>query len=93
MGYLEVLSTLAQLKTKYNIPELYLFGSFAKHQDNENSDVDIAVKLEKADAFLLVRIIMQEAQEKLHRNVDIVQLRERMNPLLKKVILEEGVRV
>ncbi|ATB69227.1 nucleotidyltransferase domain-containing protein [Sulfurospirillum diekertiae] len=92
MGYLEVLSTLAQLKTKYNIPELYLFGSFAKHQDNENSDVDIAVKLEKADAFLLVRI-MQEAQEKLHRNVDIVQLRERMNPLLKKVILEEGVRV
>jgi uncharacterized protein len=92
MGYLEVLSTLAQLKTKYNIPELYLFGSFAKHQDNDNSDVDIAVKLEKTDAFLLVRI-MQEAQEKLHRNVDIVQLREHMNPLLKKIILEEGVRV
>lgn len=92
MGYQEVLTTLAQLKTKYNIPELYLFGSFAKQQENEDSDVDIAVKLEKADAFLLVRI-MQEAQEKLHRNVDIVQLRERMNPLLKKVILEEGVRV
>jgi len=92
MGYLEVLSTLAQLKTKYNIPELYLFGSFAKHQENDNSDVDIAVKLEKTDAFLLIRI-MQEAKEKLHRNVDIVQLRERMNPLLKKTILEEGVRV
>lgn len=92
MGYLEILSTLAQIKTKYNIPELYLFGSFAKHQENDNSDVDIAVKLEKTDAFLLVRI-MQEAKEKLHRNVDIVQLRERMNPLLKKTILEEGVRV
>ena len=92
MGYQEVLNTLAHIKTKYNIPELYLFGSFAKHQENENSDVDIAVKLEKTDAFLLVRI-MHEAQEKLHRNVDIVQLRERMNPLLKKFILEEGVRV
>ena len=92
MGYLEILSTLAQIKTKYNIPELYLFGSFAKHQENENSDVDIAVKLEKTDAFLLVRI-MHEVQEKLHRNVDIVQLRERMNPLLKKIILEEGIRV
>lgn len=92
MGYQEVLNTLAHIKTKYNIPELYLFGSFAKHQENENSDVDIAVKLEKTDAFLLVRI-MHEAQEKLHRNVDIVQLRERMNPLLKKIILEEGVRV
>lgn len=92
MGYQEILTTLTQLKTKYNIPELYLFGSFAKHQENENSDIDIAVKLEKTDAFLLVRI-MQEAEEKLHRNVDIVQLRERMNPLLKKIILEEGVRV
>lgn len=92
MGYQEVVNTLAQIKTKYNIPELYLFGSFAKHQENDDSDVDIAVKLEKTDAFLLVRI-MQEAQEKLHRNVDIVQLRERMNPLLKKIILEEGVRV
>lgn len=92
MGYQEVVTTLAQLKTKYNIPELYLFGSFAKQQENENSDIDIAVKLEKTDAFLLVRI-MQEAKEKLHRNVDIVQLRERMNPLLKKIILEEGVRV
>ena len=92
MGYQEVVTTLAQLKTKYNIPELYLFGSFAKQKENENSDIDIAVKLEKTDAFLLVRI-MQEAKEKLHRNVDIVQLRERMNPLLKKIILEEGVRV
>jgi len=92
MGYQEVVTTLAQLKAKYNIPELYLFGSFAKQQENENSDIDIAVKLEKTDAFLLVRI-MQEAKEKLHRNVDIVQLRERMNPLLKKIILEEGVRV
>lgn len=92
MGHQEVLNTLEQLKAKHNIPELYLFGSFAKHQENENSDIDIAVKLEKADAFLLVRI-MQEAKEKLHRNVDIVQLRERMNPLLKKIILEEGVRV
>lgn len=92
MENIEVINTLTQIKTKYNIPELYLFGSFAKQQENENSDVDIAVKLEKTDAFLLVRI-MQEAKEKLHRNVDIVQLREHMNPMLKKIILEEGVRV
>ncbi|MBV5278794.1 MAG: nucleotidyltransferase domain-containing protein [Campylobacteraceae bacterium] len=92
MGYQEVLNTLMQIKTKYNIPELYLFGSFAKHQESDDSDVDIAVRLEKTDAFLLIRI-MQEAKEKLHRNVDIVQLRERMNPLLKKIIIEEGVRV
>jgi uncharacterized protein len=63
MGFQDILNTLAQTKTKYNIPELYLFGSFTKHQENEN------------------------------RNVDIVQLRERMNPLLKKIILKEGVRV
>jgi hypothetical protein len=92
MGYQELLSILVQIKTKYNIPELYLFGSFAKHQENDQSDVDIAVRLEKTDVLLLVRIL-NEAREKLRRKVDIVQLRERMNPLLKKRILEEGVRV
>lgn len=36
MGRQEVLTALVQLKAKYNIPELYLFGSFAKLQENHS---------------------------------------------------------
>lgn len=68
-----VLSTLAQTKTKYNIPELYLFGSFVKCQENDQSDVDIAVRLKKTDALLLVHIL-NETREKLRRKVNITQI-------------------
>jgi uncharacterized protein len=88
----DLIQTLKQIKHRYALPELYLFGSYAKQTNHEKSDIDIAVKLEKTDAFLLIRI-MKELQETLSRKVDIVQLRERMNPFLKKTILEEGIRV
>lgn len=87
-----LIDTLKQIKERYHLPELYLFGSYAKHTNHAGSDIDIAVKLEKTDAFLLIRI-MQEIQERLNKKVDIVQLRDRMNPYLKKTILEEGIRV
>lgn len=87
-----IIDTLKQIKEHYRIPELYLFGSYAKHTNHADSDIDVAVKLEKTDAFLLIRI-MQEIQERLNTKVDLVQLRDRMNPYLKKTILEEGIRV
>lgn len=92
MAEADVINILKQIKQRYALPELYLFGSYAKHLNHENSDIDIAVKLEKTDAFLLVRI-MHDIQEALSTKVDIVQLREKMNPFLKKTILEEGIRV
>ncbi len=87
-----IIETLKQIKERYHLPELYLFGSYAKHTNHANSDIDVAIKLEKTDAFLLIRI-MQEIQERLNIKVDIVQLRDRMNPYLKKSILEEGICV
>lgn len=87
-----IIDTLKQIKEHYRLPELYLFGSYAKHTNHLHSDIDVAVKLEKTDAFLLIRI-MQEIQERLNIKVDIVQLRDRMSPYLKKTILEEGIRV
>lgn len=92
MSQLDVMDTLKRIKKRHSLVEMYLFGSYASHSNHDKSDIDIAVKLEKTDAFLLIRI-MQEIQEALSIKVDIVQLREKMNPFLKKMILEEGIRV
>ena len=87
-----VLNVLREIKAKYALEDVYLFGSFAKGQAGEGSDVDMAVKMTKTDAMKLVEIL-REAEEKLERDVDIVQLRERMNPFLKERIVKEGIRV
>ena len=42
-----ILDKLSQIdKNKYNISELGLFGSYAKNNAVDNSDIDILIKLE-----------------------------------------------
>ena len=76
---------------KYGIEEIGLFGSYAKNTANENSDVDVFVKLKHSNLFLLSRMRI-ELEELFGVHTDIVQLRDKMNSYLKKHIEEEAIR-
>mgnify|MGYP003468802397 CR=1 FL=1 len=56
----EVINILKKFKTesasKYGITSLGLFGSFARNQQRETSDVDVFVTLKESDFFVLERI-------------------------------------
>jgi len=77
---------------RYGILSLGLFGSTAKDAASENSDVDVVVSLKEPNLFTLSRIRM-ELEERLHRHVDIVSYRERMNPFLKERIQQDACYV
>ncbi len=77
---------------KYGITALGLFGSLARDEANEDSDVDIVVKMKKPDLFYLVHI-KEELEEKCNTTVDIVHYREKMNPFLKNRIDQEAVYI
>ena len=62
----------------YGILEIGVFGSVAREEVRENSDVDVVVRISKPDLFMLVGI-KDELEERLHRSVDIVTYRENMN--------------
>ncbi|AFL68334.1 type VII toxin-antitoxin system MntA family adenylyltransferase antitoxin [Sulfurospirillum barnesii] len=77
---------------KYHISNLALFGSFARNENREDSDIDIAIDTKLSDYFLLYDF--KESLEKaFDAKVDIVRLREKMNPTLKKRILRDGIYV
>jgi len=77
---------------KYHISNLALFGSFARNENRDDSDIDIAIDTKLSDYFLLYDF--KESLEKaFDAKVDIVRLREKMNPTLKKRILREGIYV
>jgi len=80
----------AEFKEKYGVKKIGLFGSFARGQNKEGSDIDIVVELEKPDLLTLVAI-KQTIEEELGVRVDIVRNRARMNQLLKKRIEQEAV--
>lgn len=90
----EILSILSNYKKtnfdKYGIEEIGIFGSYAKNQANEESDIDVYIKLKHSNMFLLSRIRI-ELEELLGIKTDIVQLREKMNDYLKKHIETEAI--
>ena len=92
----EVITTLKQYKNenqkKYRIVKIGIFGSVARDQINNESDIDIVVVLEKQDLFFIIGI-KQELEQKLFHPVDIVSYRETMNKYLKKRIDTEAVYV
>ncbi|RJP58797.1 MAG: hypothetical protein C4549_03200 [Deltaproteobacteria bacterium] len=76
-------------QAEYGLSSLGVFGSFAHGQAQEESDVDIVFETTEPNLFRTSRM-KQELEELLARRVDVVRLRERMNPRLKRRILQEA---
>ena len=74
----------------YGVTRIGVFGSVARNEASETSDVDIVVEMREPDLFYLVHI-KDTLSEDLECRVDIVSLRETMNVSLKKRIQSEAV--
>ena len=89
-----ILSSIKVYKQKhaqeYGIEDIGIFGSYARNEATQNSDVDVFVKLKHTNIFLLSRIRI-ELEELLGLHTDIVQLRDRMNLSLKRHIEQEAI--
>ena len=78
------------LKNKYGITSLSLFGSTARDEQKEASDIDLFVDTETPNPFLLM-----DAKEFLENetstSVDIVRNHQNLNPRLRKRIMKDGI--
>ena len=79
-------------KKQYHIKNIGLFGSFARGEETETSDIDIVVDFEKADLLNQIRI-KQELQERFDRHVDVIALWKGMNPKLLRRIQRDVIYV
>ena len=90
-----ILSILHKYKERYGkeygIEEIGLFGSYARGDAKEESDVDVFLKLKRSNLFLLSRIRI-ELEDLLDIRTNVVQLGDRMNRYLKKHIEQEAIR-
>ena len=81
-----------EVGSEYGIVSLGVFGSLARNQATEDSDVDVVVETQKVDAFQLVHI-KEQLELLLETHVDIVRMRKNMNPFLKKRIERDAIYV
>ena len=83
---------MAENAHKYGIVRMGIFGSVARGEQTENSDVDVCVEGQLHGFFALAGI-KQELEELLGCKVDIVRLRDRMDSFLRERIQREGIYV
>ncbi len=92
----QALKTLQQFKaesgSEYGIISLGIFGSLARNQATESSDVDVVIETETVNPFQIVHI-KEQLETLLETHVDIVRKRATMNAFLKKRIENEAVYV
>lgn len=92
----EILTILKGFKgkafKKYGFTSLCIFGSTARGEQTENSDVDICYE-GKAPSLLTLDLIQQELEDLLGCSVDLVRMRDNMNATLKKRIQNEGIYI
>jgi len=81
-----------RFKKLYSVNKIGIFGSYARNEATSNSDIDIVVDLNKTTMFGLVAI-KEDIETYFKTHVDIVELRERMNTLLRKRIDKEAIYV
>jgi predicted nucleotidyltransferase len=96
MSRSDILKILKEFKEKhadeYGIVLMGIFGSVARGQSTDESDVDVVVQMKKPDLLRLSRMRI-ELEELMHVHVDIINYREKMNSFLKKRIDREAVYV
>ncbi len=87
---------LDYLKNKYDymhqnfeIEQIGIFGSYAKERESDSSDIDIFVKMKPKLSNMIS--LKEYLEQNLQKKVDLIRLRDKMNPFLKKRIDKEGI--
>lgn len=86
-----ILDSKDYIQHQYGVASLRIFGSQAKNEAGEASDVDVCVEM-PADMFK--RYALKDyLEQKLHCPVDVIRLRPNMNSLLQSEIERDGIRL
>ncbi len=87
-----VVSRAVPLMKKQGVVKAGIFGLYARGEQKKESDVDILVQLKKGDGYFELVGLELELKKALNLEVDLVPYGG-LNPLLKKTILQNEVRI
>lgn len=90
--YLKILRNHTEdLKNRFGIRSLRLFGSVARNEHQEGSDVDVCVEM-APNLYQLISL-KQGLEALLGCTVDVVRMNRNMSPFLKREIERDGIYI
>ena len=78
---------------KHGIKEVYLFGSYARGEANNNSDVDIYCERGDVDTLFKAIDFDEELEKALGKKVDVVTIGSKMHDYFKKQLEEDMIKI
>lgn len=84
----EIKDKIIPVLRRYCVRRAAIFGSFAKGEEREDSDIDILVEFKGEKSLLDLAGLKIDLEEALRRKVDVLTYNS-LHPLLRDRILEE----
>ena len=92
----EIIQTLKEhkeeIREKYSVKEIGLFGSFARGEQKKRSDVDILVEYNELPGLLKFIELERYLQKLIRKKVDLVE-KEGIRKELRSIILSEVIYI
>jgi uncharacterized protein len=81
---------ILQLAAKHGARNVRVFGSVARHEADEQSDIDFLVEMEPGRSLLDMGGLLMDLRELLGREVDVMTERG-LKPRIRERVLQEAV--
>ena len=89
----EIKNRIRPVVEKHRIKDVYLFGSYARGEANENSDVDIYCSSGDVDSLIKRAGLLRELAEALGKDVDVVTIGSKLKDRFRKNIEEDMIKI
>jgi uncharacterized protein len=80
------------LRKRFKVESIDIFGSYARGDQTDESDIDILVTYSEGADLLLVAGLRSYLKRKLRVKVDVVS-KKYLNPIIKEQVLNEAIPV
>jgi len=84
--------TIIPVLIKNDVDKAGIFGSFARNEAREDSDIDILVKFNSRKSLFDLARLELELEKESNRKVEVITY-DSINPLIKERILKEEVKI
>ncbi len=81
---------ILQIAERHGAINIRIFGSVARGEDNESSDIDFLVEMEPGRSLMDHAALLLELQDSLGHKVDVISDRG-IKPRIRDIILKESV--
>lgn len=89
----EIKTIIKPILNKYGINEIYLFGSYARGEAKESSDIDIYCNKGNIKTFIDQGLLEDELEKSLNKKVDIVFDSSYIDDYFKMKIMEDMIKL